>query len=58
MVGAIVAETRELEVICGVDLFFSDYFDFVYVFVSFMILAFLCATQIKFKVNKNIPHAL
>ena len=50
MVGAIVAETRQLENVCGVELYFSDYFDFVYVFVTFMVLAFLCATQIKFKV--------
>ena len=45
-----MAATRRPEVICGVELFFSEYFNFVYVFIAFMTVAFLSATQIQFKV--------
>ena len=39
--------------ICGVTIFFSNYFSFVYVFIGFMVFAFICATQIKFKVSSS-----
>lgn len=50
-VGALVSATRHKRYICGVELYFSNYFHFVYIFVAFMSVAFLSATQIKFKVR-------
>ena len=49
-VGALVSSTRIPENVCGVQLYFSSYFQFVYVFLAFMVVALLSATRIQFQV--------
>jgi len=48
--GALVSSSRRMEVLCGVKLYFSDYRLLTYIFMGFLVISFVAATQIKFKV--------
>ena len=48
--GALVSSSRKKEVLCGVELYFSDYRLLTYIFIGFLVISFIAATQIKFKV--------
>ncbi|KAK2166338.1 hypothetical protein LSH36_40g20006 [Paralvinella palmiformis] len=47
--GALVSSSRRMEVLCGVKLYFSDYRLLTYIFMGFLVISFVAATQIKFK---------
>ena len=55
-VGWIVSNTRKLNVICGIELYISDYTYFVYIFIFLMILSLAFATQLNFKVSVFAIH--
>ncbi|KAK2161384.1 hypothetical protein LSH36_117g01041 [Paralvinella palmiformis] len=51
--GALVSSSRRMEVLCGVKLYFSDYRLLTYIFIVFLVISFVAATQIKFKEGKD-----